>query len=73
MSTVYSSGTTTPSGRSIEDVWKYPRPAVLEPCNDTIRIVFNGVVKGMNKSQKYFFGCMDAEDVLTQYLECPVS
>ena len=35
MSTVYSSGTATPSGRSIEDV--------LEPCNDTIRIVFNGV------------------------------
>lgn len=29
--------------RAVENVWDYPRPAVLEPCPDEIRIVFNGV------------------------------
>jgi uncharacterized protein (DUF427 family) len=33
----------TSSGRKIESVWDFPRPAKLEPISDEIRVVFNGV------------------------------
>ena len=29
--------------RVVENVWDYPRPAILEPIDDEVRIVFNGV------------------------------
>jgi uncharacterized protein (DUF427 family) len=38
-----ASSSTSTSTRPVEDVWNYPRPAILEPCADPIRIVFNGV------------------------------
>ncbi|MBD2665803.1 hypothetical protein B6N60_02311 [Richelia sinica FACHB-800] len=58
-----------------ESVWDYPRPAILQPTNKHIKVIFNGIVLAETTSAKRVLETshppsyyIPAEDIKTEYL-----